>query len=272
MKTGYQIAFVIVFSVVLLCDITEAKLTKDEVYLAFTQANDAFAKANQAADDTQQAQTFYQDAIDGYERIIGSGEIHNAKLFYNLANSYLLTDDLGRAILNYRRAQRLDGSNPDIHKNLNFARGKRTDQFAVTTQKKILERLFFWHYDFSMETRFIIGGSCFAVFCIWLLLRLWLVRWPVVAPVCCIMMLISIAMIVSVAVEQYALATHRSGVIISNAVIARQGDGDNYPESFNEPLNAGVEFDVIEQRPGWFHIELSNGQDTWIPTQSAELI
>lgn len=256
----------------ILCSPADAKLSKDEIYLAFTQTNDAFTRANQVTDDTEQAHTLYQQAIAGYERLIEAGGIHNAKLYCNLANSYLLTGDLGRAILNYRRAQRLDSSNPDIHKNLNFARSKCSDQFPFTTQKKILERLFFWHYDFSMKTRFAIGGICFAVFCIWLALKFWIVKWPAVIPVCSVTALIAIAMIASVAVEQHALSTHRSGVILSESVIARQGDGDNYPKSFNEPLHAGVEFDVIEQRPGWLHIELPNAQDAWIPTQSAELI
>lgn len=270
MKARYQI-LVIIFVLNILCSVADSKLSKDEIYLAFTQANDAFAKANQNADNAEQAQTLYQQAIAGYERIIDAGDIHNSKLYCNLANSYLLTDDLGRAILNYRRAQRLDSSNPDIHKNLNFARSKRTDQFPVTAQKKILERLFFWHYDFSMKTRFVIGGICFAIFCIWLTLKLWFVKWPAVIPVCCVTVLITIAMIASVMIEQHALATHRNGVVVAESVIARQGDGDNYPQSFNEPLHTGVEFDVIEQRPNWFHIQLPNHQDAWIPTQSAEL-
>ena len=81
-----------------------------------------------------------------------------------------------------------------------------------------------------------------------------------------------VGMVVSVMVEQHALSTHRSGVIVSDSVVARQGDSTNYPESFSDPLGAGIEFDVIEQRPGWLHIELSNDQDTWIPDKAAELI
>ena len=250
----------------------DAKMSKDEMYLTFTQANEAFSKANKIIDDPDEAQTLYLQAIVGYERIIQSGGIHNAKLYYNLANSYLLTDDLGRAILNYRRAQRLDSSNPDIHKNLNFARSKRSDQFAVTTQKKILERLFFWHYDFSMKTRFVIGGICVSIMCLWLILRVWIVKWAAVIPICSIMLLVLFGMIVSLVVEQHALSTHRSGVIVANSVVARQGDSDNYPESFNKPLHTGVEFDIIEKRPGWLHIKLPNGQNAWIPDYSAELI
>ena len=272
MKAGTLILFVTGLLLGVLCVNADAKMTKDDIYLTFTQANDAFSKANKLADDSGEAQSLYQEAIADYEKIIEAGGIHNAKLYYNLANSYLLTGDIGRAILNYRRAQRLDSSNPDIHKNLNYARSKRADQFSVTTQKKVLERLLFWHYDFSMRTRFLIGGVCFTIFCIWLILRLWFVKWPAVIPVCSLMLLVCVGMVVSVMVEQHALSTHRSGVIVSDSVVARQGDSTNYPESFSDPLGAGIEFDVIEQRPGWLHIELSNDQDTWIPDKAAELI
>ncbi len=251
---------------------TEAKMTKDEVFLAFTQANDAFSQANRISDDPEQAQALYRQAIAGYEQVIEAGGIHNAELYYNLANSYLLAGNVGRAILNYRRAQRLDSSNPDIQKNLSYARSRRVDQFAVAAQTKVLERLCFWHYDFSMKTRFIIGGICFTMLCFWLILRLWFARWPAVVPVCGVMLLGFLAMSVSIGIEQHALATRRSGVIVAESVTARQGDSENYPVSFNEPLHAGVEFDLIEQRPGWLHVRLPNDQDAWIPESAAELI
>ena len=269
-KDSTLLGFCLLFCV--LCANAIATMETDEIHLAYTQANEAFSKANKISDDSDQAQALYQQAIAGYQKIIETGGIHNAMLYYNLANSYLLTDDLGRAILNYRRAQYLNDSNPDIHKNLNFARSKRIDWFTVTTQKKILDRLFFWHYDLSMKTRFVIGGISLSILCLWLIARMWIIKWPAVIPVCSTMLLVLMGMVVSVAVEQHGLSTHRSGVIVADSVIARQGDSDNYPESFADPLHAGIEFDVIEQRPGWLHINLSSDQDTWIPADSAELI
>ena len=272
MKTKKSILFGFYLLLSILCADAVAKMATEEIHLAYTQANEAFSKANKRSGDSDQAQALYQQAITGFQKIIEAGGIHNAMLYYNLGNSYLLTDDLGRAILNYRRAQYLDDSNPDIHKNLNFARSKRIDRFTVTTQKKILERLFFWHYDLSMKTRFVVGGISLSILCLWLVLRMWIIKWPAVIPVCSVMLLVLMGMVVSVAVEQHGLSTHRSGVIVTESVIARQGDSDNYPESFTDPLHTGIEFDVIEQRPGWLHINLSSDQDTWIPADAAELL
>jgi hypothetical protein len=76
----------------------------------------------------------------------------------------------------------------------------------------------------------------------------------------------------SLAVEGYSRATNLSGVIIAPEVVAYQGDGQNYPPSFKTPLHAGTEFDLIERRPGWFHIKLADDSDGWIRQTTAEVI
>jgi tetratricopeptide (TPR) repeat protein len=248
-----------------------AAMSRDESLLLFSQANQTFSKANETK-NLQQASVLYEKAILDYEKIIEEGGIKNAGLYYNLANAYVLSNNIGKAILNYRKAQLLDNSNPDIYKNLNFARSKRTDTIPVSSQKKILERLFFWHYDFSAKTRFIVGGIGFAAFCIWLTLKLWIARWPAAKVVCTISALLAVCMISSVTTEYYIAKNNLCGVVVAESVIARQGDGNNYPVSFNEPLHAGVEFDVLERRSGWLYIQLANGQNAWIPEQSSELI
>jgi len=62
------------------------------------------------------------------------------------------------------------------------------------------------------------------------------------------------------------------GVILVEEVIARQGDGDNYPPSFKDPLHAGTEFVLLEARTSWVQIRLSDGSEGWIPDQAAERI
>jgi len=237
----------------------------------YEQANKDFSQANKIPNPND-SQKLYEQAILGYEKIIEQGGIKNAKLYYNLGNAYLLKDNIAKAILNYRRAQILDSSNPDIYKNLNFARSRRVDNIPVSVEKRVLERLFFWHYDFSIKTKFIIGGIFFALLCLWLVLRIWLAKWHAGMAVCIISIVLALSMVTSIFIEYHGQSVKRSGVITIEKVIARQGDGDNYPQSFDEPLHAGLEFDLLEHRSGWLHIQLSNGHDAWIPEQSAELI
>jgi tetratricopeptide (TPR) repeat protein len=83
-------------------------MPKEEVYSLFNQANQFFREANTATDDPDKAQKLDEKAILNYEKIISDGRIKNSKLYYNLGNAYFLKEDIGRAILNYRRAENLD--------------------------------------------------------------------------------------------------------------------------------------------------------------------
>ena len=76
----------------------------------------------------------------------------------------------------------------------------------------------------------------------------------------------------SVAAESYVGSRQISGVIVASEVVARQGDGMNYPASFKDPLHSGTEFEVIRQQSGWLNIELSDGSEGWVPKTSSELI
>jgi tetratricopeptide (TPR) repeat protein len=248
------------------------ELLENDIYSVFAQANDAFRQANSLTNDPAGAQQLYNKAILLYEKIINQGKIQNAKLYYNLANTYLLNEDIGRAILNYRRAEMLDDSNVDIKKNLAFARSRTIDKVPVTAEKKVLQTLFFWHYDFSLRTKFILTCIFIAGLCIALTYMIWIGRslTPVVISV--ILAVVTISFLLSIIIESGDRTTTVYGVITVEQVIARQGDGMNYPESFKDPLHAGTEFKLAESRPGWFHIILSDGSNGWIADNSAELI
>ena len=249
----------------------QAQLSKEQVYSLFRQANEAFGKANAAGTDSAQTEKLYEKAILSYEKIIKEEQIANAKLYYNLANAYFLNLDIGRAILNYRRAEKLDGDNADIQKNLAFARSRRIDQVKVKTEKRILQTLFFWHYDFSLKTRFLLSSICVGVICISCTIMIWLGRRGPAVTIAVIFAILLVGLASSVAVDVRGQG-RVCGVIIAEEVVAYQGDGQNYPASFKDPLHANMEFDLIQRRGDWLHIRLSDNSQGWIRDTSAELI
>lgn len=255
-----------------ICFGAEAGMSDQEVYSTFMQANDAFRKGNSLADDHSAAQQYYAQAILGYERIINGAKISNSKLFYNLANAYMLKGDIGRAILNYRNAEKLDRTDADIQKNLAFARSQRLDTVDVAAGKKVLERLFFWHYGLSMKAKLTAACIAFAVACLLLTTRIWFPAVRGTLVLFAAMAIVTLCLATSVVVDRHFEVNNRGGVIVAESVEARTGDGAGYPLSFKEPLHAGTEFEVIEQRPGWWHIRLADEKDAWIPDVAAELI
>ena len=250
----------------------DAALTREQSYSLFDQANQAFRQANSIANDPDRAKRLYERAILNYEKIISDGRIRNPKLYYNLANAYFLNGDVGNAILSYRRAEILDKADTNIQKNLAFARSRRVDKVAVKTEKRILQTLFFWHYDFSVRTKFLLAGVCFAIVCTGLTGMEWRGRAASLVVTGVICGFLTICLLTSVVMETRARAKRISDVITAEMVIARQGDGRNYPESFKDPLHAGTEFDLLERRSGWLHVRLSDNSDGWIPDNSADLI
>jgi tetratricopeptide (TPR) repeat protein len=250
---------------------TKAELPKEQICSLYNQANSDFSRANSTS-DTEQAKKLYKKAILGFERIIDEGQVKNAKLYYNLANAYLLHDELGKAILNYRRAVKLDGSDENIKKNLAFARSKRTDKVVIKTEKRVLQTLFFWHYDFSIQTKFLLMCIFFGIICLSSTAILRFGRNSSFLTVIIICSIITVCLFTSVIIESGNQKSTINGVIIVNEITARQGDGQNYPESFKESLHEGTEFELLERRPQWFHIKLSDDSDAWIPVDSAELV
>jgi len=247
-------------------------MPKEQVYSLFTQANQFFREANSATDEPQKARMLYEKAILNYEKIISDAGIKNPKLYYNLGNAYFLKEDIGRAILNYRRAENLDKADTNIQKNLAFARSRRIDKVEIKTERRILETLFFWHYDFPLKTKFLITCIFFAIVCISVTLMLWHGKATPLVTTAVICGLLMVCFLASVIVETRSRASTICGVITADQVIARQGDGPNYPESFKDPLHAGTEFVLLERRPGWLHIMLSDDSEGWIPDNAAGVI
>ncbi len=250
----------------------QAQLPREQLYGLLNEANTAFQQANAATDRPDVARQLYDKAILLYEKIIDQGKVRNAGLYYNLANAYLLKDDVGRAMLNYRRAARLDSADVNIQKNLAFARSRRVDTVEVGAEKRVLETLFFWHYDLSLRTKAFLACLFFGGLCVSLTVIVWLGRGSVTLVVASLAGILLVCFLVSTVVEASSQVSIRYGVITASEVIARQGDGPNYPPSFKDPLHAGTEFQLIEQRPGWLHIVLSNGSDAWIPDDTAGLV
>lgn len=249
-----------------------APLSRDQLYALLNEANAAFQQANAAANAPGRAAELYGKAILLYEKIIEQGNVRNARLYYNLGNAYFLTDDIGRAILNYRRALELDSGDVNIRNNLAFARSHRIDQVSARAETRVLETLFFWHYDFSPQTRLRLAILSFAGLCLGATVILWRGRGPVSSTVVVLSGLLCLCFFVSVAVESHRRSTCLGGVVTAPQIVARQGDGPNYAPSFKDPLHAGTEFDLIDRRPGWFHIELADGSKAWVPDTAAELI
>ncbi len=248
------------------------ELKRTEILALFHQANDLFRQADQAATTNPQlSESLYRQAIMRYESIVTNGGIENGKLFYNIGNIYFRLKDIGRAILNYRRAQEYIPHDPNLRQNLSYVRGFRKDKIEEKQETKVFKTLFFWHYDFSTQNKIVLFSSFFSM--IWILagIRLFFRRsilgWWIFTAV-----VLSVMIGGSLMAETFVIHHKIPGVIIDAEVIARKGNSINYAPSFTEPLHAGTEFVLFERRENWFYVELPDSRTCWVPSNSVELL
>ncbi len=247
-----------------------ATLSAEEMADLFSQGKELFRRANDlAVQDPPEAKDLYHKALMRFERIAHDGQIHNGKLYYNIGNTYFRLGNIGRAILYYRRAELFIRNDPILQQNLHYARSKRVDKVGEKQKAKVLKTLFFWHYDFSAKVRLALFALFFAAICIGASIRLFAIKaslgWGIAA--CGVLAALFFGSLVTEVLER-----ETSGVILAPEVVARKGDGETYQPSFKEPLHAGTEFVLIEDRGDWHRIEMSDGRTCWVPVKAVGIV
>jgi len=220
--------------------------------------------------DPAAATNAYREAAAGFQSLIDDG-VRNGKLYYNLGNAQLQIGDLGHAIANYRRSERLIPNDSNLRENLRFARSLCRNQIPTATGRAALKTLFFWHYQTPLRTRYWVGLSAYLLFWMTLMLRLYWrrVRWMyLIVPLFAVWASLG----GSVVTESVVRATTNEGVIVAEDVVVRKGDGETYEPQFKEALHPGVELEVLEIRHDWMRIRLTDGNEGWVPTRSVEII
>lgn len=115
----------------------------------------ARADSAYSADNYNLAEELYLQSINSY----GTSSV----IFYNLGNTYYRQGFLGKAIINYERALKLDPTNADAKANLAFVRAKITDR--QLNESSVIDRL--WErmvMAFKADTWAWISIFLFAIF------------------------------------------------------------------------------------------------------------
>jgi len=234
-----------------------------------SEGNELFRKANAA--EPAEAAYLYRQAVMRFERLAREGEIRNGRLYYNIGNAYFRLNDIGRAILYYRMAERLIPNDANLAQNLKEARARRADRVDSTQARRVLEILFFWHYDLTSAARSVLFAVFFVLLWVCAIARIF-IRRAFMGWITGLSAAVAAVLFVSLLIGTISSARDRYGVIIAPEIMARKGDGEAFAPSFNEPLHAGTEFTLKEIRGEWMHIRLADGRECWLQSSNAELI
>lgn len=214
----------------------------------------------------------FEEATTAYRQLVDAGFRHES-LFYNLGNGYFKQGDIGRAILFYQRAARLNPRDADIQANLDLAREQTRDKFEV--EEDAVERLVALARSWLTlnEMAVVTLGLWFAFGALILAYRHsraghW--REGLLYALILVTLLLAGGLF-SLGSRLYFENQRPQSVILAGEVDVMSGPGDQYITEFT--LHSGAEVSRIENRGQWARIALPGEQfQGWVPLRAIALI
>ena len=245
-------------------------LSRSRLILQLSSALQAFDRGSALLNDApDEALMAFRQAGDKFQAVVDAG-IDNGKLYYNLGNTHLRLGEIGAAIADYRRAQRLTPDDQRLIANLRFARSLTRNHIKPSGKRTFLQTVFFWHYSWPLGARRTAAMIGYGLFWLLLAVRALSPRAKVgYAAFVCLALWVAVG--ASVAIDLPSQTGLTEGVLVTDDVVVRKGNGEGYDPQFRQPLHEGVEFEVVEHRGGWLHIALPDGNQGWVHEREVEL-
>jgi hypothetical protein len=246
-------------------------LTSDQRREVLVEAQRDYDRGiTQLRSDPATAKSAFQSAAQRFQLAADSSS-DNGVLLYNLANAHLQSGDVGRAILNYRRAARLMPGDARLQSNLDYARTLVRSQIAPSGSRSLVNALLTWHHRTSTKARWMMFAACYTALWIALVIRQ---RRSIggLTAVVAICAILAIAVGVSVASDVLGWGRAAAGVILIDDVTVRKGNGIGFEPQFSQSLHSGTEFELIEQRGEWLNVRFPDGKTGWFESHVAELV
>jgi hypothetical protein len=215
----------------------------------------------------------FSDAARSYQAAVDQG-LRNWVLEYDLGNAYYRAGQIGRAILHYERAFRMNSGQGDVIYNLNLATAKAGDPELPTTALPILAwRLF---YLLSINALTVVTSMLFVLLCAWAARALWPAAHgpsfaegslPAIVAFMCLMLGSWLGI-------RIYLLEKPEGVVVAPVAEVRSGPNTTYPANFTVPEGHRVLI-LQEQEPiqGWLEIGVpQEGLRGWVPDSSVDVI
>jgi len=223
--------------------------------------------------DPEAARVLFEQAAASMDRARELAGVRNHRLLLNLGNAYLLAGDVGRAVLNLRRAERLRPTNGRVQAALMSARGRVGAALSPSAEERMRMALLAWRGTVprSVLTWVVIAGYGL----LWMLaIAKQFGRRTGGAKAAIGVGAISALALGMLWMDHEMMVEQDQGVVVSpGGIVGRNGPSEGvYEASFADPLPAGVEVRVLERRDRWARVRLLDGRETWVPEAALAII
>jgi hypothetical protein len=227
---------------------------------ALKQANDLYSKGN------------FEAAAKKYELIVEHQGVAT-QLYYNLGNAYYKSNEIGRSILNFERALRLNPSFDDARYNLDIAQLKVVDNIVqaptfflgrwtenliklVSSNQWLFMSLTFFVLFLVAVFLFVFGNSR---------------RIRKISFYAGIVLLgFTFTSFIFSGVRKNQLGTHNHAIIMSGVVTVKSSPDKSGTDLFQ--LHEGTKVSLKSTLGDWIEIRLGNGSIGWVKQECLEKI
>ncbi len=241
-------------------------LTGVFLLLIFASANAQDKRLNKG--NSLYSEGKFEEAIQVYEDILKTG-VESEVLYFNLGNAYYKTANLPRAILNYERAKLIDSDDLDVNYNLDLAYSQTIDKIEPI-DKLFIKR---WIQDLiDKGTSDFWAYTSIALFLIVLILS-GIYLYSGNATVKRVSFFSSVLLVVGVilsfnfaSVQSNKLSNRTEAIIFEPSVTVKSSPDFSGTDLF--VIHEGTKVKILETVGNWKRVQVNNGSQGWLVSQS----
>lgn len=213
----------------------------------------------------------YEEAIKKYQSLMHGDDI-SAELYFNIANAYFQLNNLGKAILYYEKALKIDPKNQIIQNNLSIANQK------VNVQISTLPDFFISAYwkslrDVLPASRWALLSIIFGILALlcayfWLFSDVLVKKKRAFIALCTLLFLSLLLM--ALGLSKAKSERHLNQAIVICDVCELRIGPDEISEGIIR-LSPGVKMNILDQIGEWYKIELMDREVGWIRGDHIEI-
>lgn len=214
----------------------------------------------------------YHKAVEVYESILAQG-FASSKLYYNLGNAYFKESDLGKSILFYNRALRLNPGSEDIRYNLEVALSRTKDNIEAIPE--------FFAVTWLRALRHTMGCTAWSILSLALLvlmlgqLLLYLLARRISLRKAgfygtCAAFLLCIATTWFAVLERREIRQSNEAIVMVSSSAVKSSPDKASTDLFM--LHEGTKVTLADRLDGWCEIVLADGKKGWIEERKIEII
>jgi hypothetical protein len=262
-KISFNLVFGLMVSISFIVAVSLSSNGHSMDLIAFKTANNLYNKGK------------YDEAIQIFENLTAETQSSSA-LYFNLGNAYHMKGDMGHALLNYRRALRLDPRDQEIRNNIRIMQAENNDLIneAAASRSLIYSIADLTGRIFSFnETAILTLGLWFLIFVLILFFQMSKTYIMRVIVFACLFMSATLFLIVGLSLGSRIIVEEikPSAVVTAVEIPLSSQLGEAYIS--DHYLESGAEVFLVDAQGGWVKLStMGNTEEGWVPAASVELV